>query len=63
MQPDATTMPADDNGNDRPRRRRLRRRARGQQQRPLWQEPLRGALYAAGAGIITLLTTLVRDWM
>ncbi|MFD5734631.1 hypothetical protein ACFWIY_17630 [Streptomyces sioyaensis] len=31
--------------------------------RPLWQEPLRGALYAAGGSAITLFTTWAQHWM
>ncbi|WP_336052168.1 hypothetical protein [Streptomyces sp. CA2R101] len=32
------------------------------QERPMWQEPLRGALYAAGGSAITLLTAWIQHW-
>ncbi|MEJ8650710.1 hypothetical protein WKI65_22075 [Streptomyces sp. MS1.AVA.3] len=31
--------------------------------RPLWQEPLRGALYAAGSGIIGLAFAWFQHWL
>ncbi|BDM69596.1 hypothetical protein HEK616_30830 [Streptomyces nigrescens] len=34
-----------------------------QRTRPLWQEPLRGALYAVGGSAITLLTAWFQHWM
>ena len=33
------------------------------QARPMWQEPLRGALYAAGGSAIALLTPWVQHWL
>ncbi|MFF9787146.1 hypothetical protein [Streptomyces nigrescens] len=30
---------------------------------PMWQEPVRGALYAAGSGIIALAFTWFQHWL
>ncbi|MFE1774314.1 hypothetical protein [Streptomyces sp. NPDC059008] len=78
---DVTTMPEDDNGKRQARHQRRRdlwrqrwaprqqrpRRPWGPLHRPMWQEPLRGALYAAGGSAITLLTPwvqhLIQHWM
>ncbi|BCK74054.1 hypothetical protein Srufu_080070 (plasmid) [Streptomyces libani subsp. rufus] len=38
----------------RQRLRNTRPFRRPRQERPMWQEPLRGALYAAGSGIVAL---------
>lgn len=43
------------------RRRRMRRQMT-EQARPLWHDLLRGAAYAAGGGIVTLLTAWVQTW-
>ncbi len=63
MENDGTT-PSEGGSRKRARRHlRARRRAAGPRPRPMWQEPLRGALYAAGGSAITLLTTWIQHWM
>ncbi|MFE1774264.1 hypothetical protein [Streptomyces sp. NPDC059008] len=70
-------MPEDDNGKRwgrHQRRRALWRQRQAARQlhphlshgpihRPMWQEPLRGALYAAGGSAITLLTAWLQHWI
>lgn len=64
MENDGTTLPRDDTGKRRARRRRMRH-PRGQRSRPspMWQEPVRGALYAAGSGLIALAVAWVQSRM
>lgn len=33
------------------------------QERPMWQEPVRGALYAAGSGVIALAFAWFQHWL
>lgn len=65
MEDDRTTPPLNEPGK-RARRHQQRRRRMPERvvhrPHPLWQEPLRGALYAAGGSAITLLTTWVQHW-
>lgn len=63
MEADGTTAPADSTDKSQARHQRLRHRNRGQRPRPMWQEPLRGALYAAGGSAITLLTSWLQHWL
>ncbi|MEV5479996.1 MULTISPECIES: hypothetical protein [Streptomyces] len=76
MENDGTTPAGDEPGMRRGRHQRRRdlwrqrwamrqrqpRRPHGPLHRPMWQEPLRGALYAAGGSAITLLTTWIQNW-
>lgn len=63
MQNEGTTDPEDKPGRHRARHLRLSRRPHSQRPRPLWQEPVRGALYAAGGSAITLLSPWVQHWL
>ncbi|MFE0190967.1 hypothetical protein [Streptomyces sp. NPDC058989] len=77
METDGTTPSEGGNGMRRARNQRRRdlwcrrwaqrqqrpRRPWGPLHRPLWQEPVRGALYAAGGSAITLLTPWVQHWI
>lgn len=56
MENDGTTLPVDGTGKRRTRRQQRLRHPRVQRSRPrpMWQEPVRGALYAAGSGLIAL---------
>ncbi|MEU9485884.1 hypothetical protein AB0D83_19850 [Streptomyces decoyicus] len=74
MQIDGTTPSEGGNGKRRARhqrrreiwrqrwaiRQRLPRLPHGPLHRPMWQEPLRGALYAAGGSAFTLLTAWIQ---
>ncbi|MFI1161409.1 hypothetical protein [Streptomyces sioyaensis] len=44
-------------------RQRRPRLGHGPLHRPMWQEPLRGALYATGGSVITLLTPWIQHWL
>lgn len=76
MENDGTTPSKGDNGKRRALRQWLRdwrkrwavrewrpRRNRGPLHRPMWQEPLRGALYAAGSGIIGVAFAWFQHWL
>ncbi|MGW7636136.1 hypothetical protein [Streptomyces decoyicus] len=75
METDGTTPPEGDKVKRQARhQRRLERRrwtlrqqhlplGHGPLHRPMWQEPLRGALYATGGSVITLLTPWIQHWL
>ncbi|MEU9497461.1 hypothetical protein [Streptomyces sp. NPDC048196] len=63
MENDGTTEPVgrpDEAGTP---HQRSQREHSDQRTRPLWQESLRGALYAIGGSAITLLTAWFQHWM
>ncbi|MFI5526673.1 hypothetical protein [Streptomyces platensis] len=64
MENDGTTPPEGGSRKRAQRHLRARRRLHDlRPRRPLWQEPLRGALYAAGSGVIGLLVAGIQHWM
>lgn len=63
MKNDGTTPSGGDNGKRRGRHQWRPRLPRGPLHRPMWQEPVRGALYAAGSGIIALAFAYFQHWM
>ncbi|MFJ6608193.1 hypothetical protein [Streptomyces lydicus] len=76
MQTEGTTPPPDGDDKRRSRHQQHRdlwrqhwaqrqqrlRRAQWPEPRPLWQEPVRGALYAVGGSAITVLLPHVQHW-
>jgi hypothetical protein len=77
LETDGTTPPGGDNGKRQTRHQQRRdrwrqrwelsqqrlSRDRGPFRRPMWQEPLRGALYAAGSGIIGVAFAWFQHWL
>lgn len=59
---DGTTLPEDSNEKRWTRHQRLRSTCL-QHNRPMWQEPLRGALRAAGSGIIGVAFAWLQAWL